>query len=105
MKALQSLLVGGISLGLLGIAIPAQAQFSCRWDKVAGPGDPWTTGWRPGMPTPNCGSETQPGQIQKCACGSANYCGQFPSGSEIVHWPNGCAAPPWTLRCTCTQSK
>jgi hypothetical protein len=80
--------------------VGAQA-YECRWDKIAGPGGEWTTGWRPGMPTPYCGSETQPGQIQKCDCGGQqNYCGQFPSGAEIVHWPNGCGAPPWILRCT-----
>ncbi|HXP77597.1 MAG TPA: PAN domain-containing protein [Stellaceae bacterium] len=71
-----------------------QQAFRSRWDKVAGPGGAWTTGWVPNMPRPICGHTVG------CACGGANYCGEYQSGAEAPYWPNGCGAPSWTVRCT-----
>jgi len=68
--------------------------FRSRWDKVGGPGGGWSTGWVNNVPRRMCASTVG------CACGGANYCGEFPSGAVIPNWPNGCAAPAWQLQCT-----
>lgn len=73
-----------------GVKTPA---FRSRWDKVS-PGDPWTTGWVANVPRQMCAATVG------CACGGANFCGEFPTGSVVVNWPNGCNAPSWELRCT-----
>jgi hypothetical protein len=70
------------------------AQFMSRWDKVSGPGGPWSTGWVTNVPRQICGSSVG------CACGGANYCGEYNNGDVIPTWPNGCAAPAWQIRCT-----
>ena len=71
-------------------------QFRSRWDKVAGPGGGWTTGWRPNHPGPFCDH-----QGVGCGCPGAAACGRYDSGTQITHAPYGCARPErWTLRCT-----
>jgi len=69
-------------------------SFRSRWDKVDGPGGPWTTGWVPNVPRQMCASTVG------CACGNYNYCGEYPNGARILTWPSGCGAPAWTLLCT-----
>ena len=93
-------LVGLLSMGLLGVGtVTAEGQtvtYSCRWDKVSGPGGAWSTGWVPGHPTPYCGASA----VNR-VCGSSNFSAAQPSGTSISYWPQGCAAPSWIIQCTC----
>ncbi len=74
---------------------PAQSRlFRSRWDKIGGPGGPWTTGWVPNHTQQICGH-----QHAGCRCG-AGYCGNYRSGATTYWWPNGCQGPRWTIRCT-----
>lgn len=100
MKALQSLLLGVVSLGLLGIETPAQAQISCRWDKLSGAGGPWTTGWIPNHVTPACGASP----VNR-VCGGSDFSAAQASGARISYWPQGCAGPQWIIQCTCTETR
>lgn len=75
----------------------ARAQrYESRWDKIAGPGGSWTTGWVGNHTAPVCGHGAQ-----GCNCGSGrNYCGTYSSGKTTYWWPRGCSGPRWTIRCT-----
>ncbi len=76
---------------------PEQIQaYECRWDKVAGPGGAWTTGWVPDHATPECGH-----MAAGCACPGQNYCGKYPAGASTYWWTQGCGVQPWTIRCSC----
>jgi hypothetical protein len=89
---------GALSIVALGI-ITAQAQtqtYSCRWDKIAGGGAPWSTGWVPGHPTPYCGASA----VNR-VCGASDFSAAQPTGAQISYWPQGCAAASWILQCTC----
>lgn len=72
--------------------------FKCRWDKIAGPGGPWTTGWQPNHTAAACGHGA-------CySCPSESRCGLYPTGSVISHSPyggQGNCQVMWRLRCTC----
>ncbi len=70
--------------------------YDCRWDKIGGPGGPWTTDWVPNHPTPECGHGAA-----GCSCGSENYCGRHRTGSVTYWWPQGCQGPKWTIQCSC----
>jgi hypothetical protein len=75
--------------------------YRSRWDQIAGPGMPWTTGWVPNVHAPVCITQNiLPGSLSRCQCGDQNYCGEFPNGAVIIHWQKGCDQPPITLRCT-----
>jgi hypothetical protein len=69
-----------------------QGNYRSRWNQVGGA---WSTGWVPN-PYQGCG---QTPQLGTCACGALNYCGTFPPGTQVLTWPNGCGATPWTLVC------
>jgi len=69
--------------------------FKSRWDKIAGPGGPWTTDWVPNVTDQVCG-HSAPG----CSCPGHNYCGIYKNGDVTYWWPQGCAGPMWTIRCT-----
>lgn len=71
-----------------------QGMYIKRWDKIAGPGGGWSTGWVT-QPNPYCGHFAV-----GCACGNINHCGWHPNGAQVLYWPNGCNQPAWTLRCT-----
>ena len=99
--AYAKLLVGVLSVAFLSFTtVAAEAQYQCRWDHVLGGGvggdQPWTTGWVPGHPTPECGASAV-GRV----CGGEDFSGPQRSGSEIGYWPQGCAGPRWRLVCTC----
>jgi len=68
--------------------------FKSRWDKIGGPGGPWTTGWVRNHTQPVCGHRA-PG----CRCGRG-YCGNYRSGATTYTWPRGCRGPRWRIRCT-----
>ncbi len=71
-------------------------RYESRWDKIGGPGGPWTTGWVRNHKAPVCGHGAQ-----GCNCGSGrNYCGTYRSGQATYWWPRGCSGPRWTIRCT-----
>src|SRR5579862_8827127 len=90
-------LAGVLSIALLGLStVTAEAQFACRWDKTGGPGGPWTTGWVPGHPTPNCGASP----VNR-VCGGSDFSAAQPSGATIGYWPSGCGGAQWTITCTC----
>jgi hypothetical protein len=81
----------------LTTAAPAQTQtYSCRWDKIAGAGGAWSTGWVPGHPTPYCGASA----VNR-VCGTSNFSAAQASGAQISYWPQGCAGPSWIIQCTC----
>jgi hypothetical protein len=85
-----------------GASDPETWPYRARWDQIAGPGMPWTTGWV-STPSPVCwaqGPEENPGASFRCACGEQNYCGSFTDGAVILHWQQGCDKPPVSLRCS-----
>ena len=88
-----------LSLCVAAGASKAQAagQYRCRWDKVAGPGEKWTTGWQNNYWWPACFHGGN------CACGSQNFCRipGYPPGATAIYWPKGCDGPAWTIRCSC----
>lgn len=99
LRHLELVLLGVLSLALLSFTtFAAEAAYDCRWDHVSG--EPWTTGWVPGHPTPACG----PSAVGR-VCGAEDFSGPQPSGSVIGYWPQGCAGPRWVLRCTCQPGK
>jgi len=80
-------LAGVLSMALLGLStVVAEAQntvtYECRWDKVAGAGGAWSTGWVTGHVTPYCGAS---------AINRVSPAGDFSaaqrSGSQISYGP------------------
>lgn len=69
--------------------------FVSRWDKIAGPGGSWSTGWVPNVPRQICGHSHV-----GCACPGYNFCGEYGNGAETYWWPHGCHKPVWKIRCT-----
>ncbi|MCP5266926.1 MAG: hypothetical protein H6934_12490 [Burkholderiaceae bacterium] len=71
-------------------------RYESRWDKIAGSGGSWTTGWVRNHTEPVCGHGAS-----GCNCGSGrNFCGTYRSGATTYWWPRGCNGPRWTIRCT-----
>jgi hypothetical protein len=89
---------GVLCIAVLGpTTAPAQTQYyECRWDKIAGAGGAWTTGWVPNHPSPYCGASA----VNR-VCAASDFSAAQRTGAQISYWPQGCAAPPWTLQCTC----
>lgn len=77
------------------LASVGSGLFQSRWDKVAGPGGPWTTGWVPNVGFQGCGH-----QADGCSCYGQNYCGTYGNGDTTYWWPHGCGGPQWVIRCT-----
>jgi len=86
---------GTVGGGTTGQTSGGAGLFRSRWDKIAGPGGPWTTGWVEDRPYQGC-----PHQGTGCRCGGQNTCGDYASGDATTAWPYGCQQPPWTIRCT-----
>ncbi len=79
---------------LLGQCRGSSGLFRSRWDKIGGPGGPWSTGWVPNQNQQICG-HFHPG----CRCGGG-FCGTYRSGATTYWWPQGCSGPRWRIRCT-----
>jgi len=69
--------------------------FWARWDKIAGAGGSWTTGWVGQATNNRCGHFAR-----GCRCGPNNYCGWYNNGSVTYWWPRGCGTALWRIRCT-----
>jgi hypothetical protein len=101
MRSPVLVLAGVLSMALLcrsTAIVEAQnpVKYACRWDKVAGAGGAWSTGWVPGHVSPYCGASA----VNR-VCPAGNFSAAQPSGAQISYWPQGCAGPQWTIQCTC----
>jgi hypothetical protein len=73
--------------------------YDCRWDKIEGPGAPWSSKWYTNLPEPICNHAAA-----GCRCGNENFCGSYREGSVTYWWPQRCEGPKWTIKCSCRVS-